>query len=110
LDDAAIPYEVLGKLDDKWMLLDRFATSLLEIPAERFIRDLDSGLIEEMQSFYEPFLKRIANATLTSQSGCTPLYLAGSRLRMSKAQCPDGRTAAPPRSPGHRTPHFLCID
>ncbi|MFO7542112.1 MAG: EAL domain-containing protein [Thiobacillus sp.] len=72
--DEAIPYEVLGRHDGTWMLLDRSATGLLEIPAERFIHDLDNGQIEEAQSFYEPFLDRIADATLTASLDAVHAY------------------------------------
>ena len=65
-DDEAIPYEVLGKHDGKWALLDRSASSLLDIAEERFLSELDSGLIEEAESFDEPFLERIADVTLTN--------------------------------------------
>lgn len=65
-DENAIPYEVLGKHDGKWALLDRSASSLLDIPEGRFLHDLDKGLIEEAESFDEPFLERIADATLTT--------------------------------------------
>ena len=64
--EDAIPYEMLGKYDGKWILLDRSATSLLEIPEDRFLDELDKGLIEEAESFDEPFLERIADATLTT--------------------------------------------
>lgn len=73
-DDEAIPYEVLGRHHDTWMLLDRSATGLREIPADRFRHDLDSGLIEEAQSFYEPFLERIADATLTASLDAVHAY------------------------------------
>ena len=65
-DDDAIPYEVLGKHDGAWALLDRSATQLLDIPAEQFLLEIDSGQIEETESFDEPFLKRIADATLAA--------------------------------------------
>lgn len=65
-DDEAIPYEVLGKHDGKWALLDRSASSLLDLAEERFLSELDSGLIEETESFDEPFLERIADVTLTT--------------------------------------------
>lgn len=65
-DDEAIPHEVLGMHEGNWALLNRSATGLLEIPAERFLQELDSGQIEEAESFDEPFLERIADATLTA--------------------------------------------
>lgn len=65
-DDVAIPYEVLGIREDTWCLLNRSATVLLEIPAERFLGQLENGQIEEAESFDAPFLKRIADATLTA--------------------------------------------
>jgi len=73
-DEEAIPYEVLGLHEDKWVLLNRSATGLLEIPADRFLRELDSGLIEEAQSFDEPFLERIADATLTASLDAVHAY------------------------------------
>ena len=72
--DEAIPYEVLGKHDGVCALLDRSASSLLEIPVERFLRDLDSGLIEEAESFDKPFLERIANATLAASLNAVHAY------------------------------------
>jgi EAL domain-containing protein (putative c-di-GMP-specific phosphodiesterase class I) len=66
LDDEAIPYEVLGRFGDHWTLLNRSATRLLDVPLARFVDDLDRGRIEEAGSFDEPFLDRIANATLTA--------------------------------------------
>jgi EAL domain-containing protein (putative c-di-GMP-specific phosphodiesterase class I) len=65
-DEVAIPYEVLGIHEDNWALLNRSATALLDIPAERFLMELDSGQIEEAESFAMPFLERIADATLTA--------------------------------------------
>lgn len=65
-DDEAIPHEVLGLHEGNWALLNRSATALLDIPAARFLEELDSGLIEEVESFDEPFLERIADATLTA--------------------------------------------
>ena len=65
-ESEAIPHEVLGAFNGTWALLNRSATQLLEIPAERFIEEFDEGLIEEAGSFDEPFLERIANATLTA--------------------------------------------
>jgi EAL domain-containing protein (putative c-di-GMP-specific phosphodiesterase class I) len=73
-DDEAIPYELLGMHGDSWALLNRSATALLEIPAERFLRDLDSGLIEEAESFDESFLERIADATLTASLNAVHAY------------------------------------
>ena len=65
-DDVAIPYEVLGTHGNTLSLLNRSATALLDIPVERFLQQLDSGQIEEAESFDQPFLERIANATLTA--------------------------------------------
>jgi len=70
----AIPYEVLGMHYGKWALLNRSATALLEIPAERFLHDLDEGLIEEAGSFDEPYLERIANVTLTASLNAVHAY------------------------------------
>jgi len=65
-NEEAIPYEVLGKFDDKCVLLNQSATRLLEIPAKRFIEEMDGGLIEEASSFNQPFLERTASATLAA--------------------------------------------
>ena len=73
-DEEAIPYEVLGKFDDKCALLNRSATRLLEIPTQKFVEELDDGLIEEAGSFNEPFLKRTASATLTASLGAIHTY------------------------------------
>lgn len=64
--DEAIPYEILGERDNSWVLLDRSATHLLEIPADAFLKNIDSGQIEEADSYDEPLLIRIADATLTA--------------------------------------------
>lgn len=66
LDDDAVPYEILGKHKDTWMLLDRSASDLLEIPADAFKQSLLSGDIQETASYDRPFLDRTANATLTA--------------------------------------------
>lgn len=73
-EDDAIPYEVLGKHDGAWALLDRSATHLLEIPAEPFLQDLDRGQIEEAESFDEPFLERVADATLAASLHAVHTY------------------------------------
>jgi len=73
-DDSAIPYEMLGQRDHSWILLNRSASELLEIPAERFLSDLDSGLIEETHSFDAPFLERTADATLTASLKAVHAY------------------------------------
>lgn len=65
-EDEAIPYEILGKHGNSWALLDRSATHLLEIPADAFLKNIDHGQIEETDSFDEPLLERIADATLTA--------------------------------------------
>lgn len=65
-DDEAIPYEILGKYGKSWALLDRSASHLLEIPADEFLQSIDSGQIEEADSYDEPLLIRIADATLTA--------------------------------------------
>lgn len=65
-DGEAIPYELLGRHDGSWALLDRSASTLLELPTDEFIGKLDRGEIEEAESFDKPFLERIANATLTA--------------------------------------------
>lgn len=65
-NDEAIPYEILGERDNSWVLLDRSATHLLEIPADAFLKNIDSGKVEETDSFDEPLLERIADASLTA--------------------------------------------
>ena len=73
-DEEAIPYEVLGLHQGRWALLNRSATGLLEIPTDRFLRELDGGLIEEAESFDEPFLERIADTTLTASLNAVHAY------------------------------------
>ena len=65
-DDTAIPYEVLGEHNQHWALLDRSATHLLRLPADTFLQEVESGRIEETNSFDHPLLERIADATLTA--------------------------------------------
>lgn len=73
-ESEAIPHEVIGTSQGNWALLNRSATQLLEIPAARFIEEFDEGLIEEAGSFDEPFLDRIANATLTASLNAVHAY------------------------------------
>jgi len=73
-DVEVIPYEVLGKFDGCWALLNRSATQLLKIPDARFISDLDEGLIDEAGSYDDLFLERIANATLTASLNAVHTY------------------------------------
>ena len=73
-DNDAIPYEVVGKHDLTWALLDRSATHLLDIPEQQFLQEIDSGLIEETESFDGPFFERIADATLTSSLHAVHAY------------------------------------
>lgn len=73
-DEEAIPYEVLGQHGGSWALLDRSGAHTLEIPASRFLDEIDSGLIEEADSFDAPFLERIADATLTSSLNAVHTY------------------------------------
>lgn len=70
----AIPYEVLGVHAGNWALLNRSATELLEIPAERFLRHIDEGVIEEVGSFDVPYLERIANVSLTASLDAVHAY------------------------------------
>lgn len=74
LGEEAIPYEILGMRDGKWMLLDRSATDLLEISTEAFKHGLDSGDIEEADDFDLPFLERIADATLAASLEAVHTY------------------------------------
>ncbi len=73
-DNDAIPYEVVGKHDHTWALLDRSATHLLDIPEQQFLQEIDSGQIEETESFDGPFFERIADATLTSSLHAVHAY------------------------------------
>jgi EAL domain-containing protein (putative c-di-GMP-specific phosphodiesterase class I) len=73
-DAEAIPYEVLGVHAGNWALLNRSATELLEIPAERFLKHIDEGLIEEVGSFDVPYLERIANVSLTASLNAVHAY------------------------------------
>lgn len=65
-EGEAIPYEILGRFDDRYALLNRSATELLEIPAARFMEDADSGQIETAASFDRPFLERTADVALAA--------------------------------------------
>jgi len=73
-DDEAIPYEVLGRHDDNWVLLDRSATNLMKVSVEHFLQALSSGQIEETQSYDEDFLERIADVTLTASLDAVHTY------------------------------------
>lgn len=74
MDGDAIPYEILGKREDTWMLLDRSASDLLEIPTDVFKQSLLSGDIQETASYDRPFLDRTANATLTASLDAVHSY------------------------------------
>jgi len=73
-DDEGIPYEVLGRFGDQCVLLNRSATHLLEIPAARFVEEMECGLIEEAGSFDAPFLERTVSATLTASLNAVHAY------------------------------------
>lgn len=73
-DEDAIPYEVLGKHDHAWALLDRSASHLLDIPEKQFLQEIDSGQIEETESFDGPFFERIADATLAASLHAVHAY------------------------------------
>jgi len=73
-DGGAIPHEILGKFGDRYALLNRSATRLLEIPAARFAEEIEGGLIEETASFDAPFLERAASATLTASLDAVHAY------------------------------------
>ncbi len=64
--NEAVPHEVLGRFDGLWALLNRSATQLQRVPDEQFVDDLEAGHVEATGSFDEPFLERIASATLTA--------------------------------------------
>ncbi|MEQ1593447.1 MAG: hypothetical protein ABL892_13800, partial [Thiobacillaceae bacterium] len=72
--EETIPYEVLGRHDAHWVLLDRSATTLLKMPVEHFLQALSSGRIEETQSYNDTFLARIADATLTASLDAVHTY------------------------------------
>ena len=65
-DDDAIPYEILGQRGGNWACIDRAATELITLTADHFFEQIDRGLIEETCSFDQPFLARIADATLAA--------------------------------------------
>lgn len=65
-DDLALPYEILGQHDGTWSCIDRSATDLITLPPGRFSEQVESGQIEETCSFDQPFLARIADATLAA--------------------------------------------
>lgn len=65
---------MLGRHGDHWVLLDRSASTLLNMPVEHFLQALSSGLIEEAQSYDEAFLARIADATLTASLDAVHTY------------------------------------
>ncbi len=73
-ESEAIPHEVIGIFKGNWALLNRSGTQVLEIPAARFIEEFDQGLIDEANSFDEPFLDRIANASLTASLNAVHAY------------------------------------
>lgn len=73
-DSGAILHEILGKFGDRYALLNRSATRLLEIPAARFAEEIEGGLIEETASFDAPFLERAASATLTASLDAVHAY------------------------------------
>ena len=74
LDDDLIPYEILGLKDGVWMLLDRSASDLLEVPKAQFRSALDAGEIQEAQDYDTPYLERIADATLTASLEAVHAY------------------------------------
>lgn len=72
--DQAIPYEILGKFNGAWAMLNRSGTELLNVPAEELERKLYEGEIEETESCSTPFLERIATATLTRSLDAVHAY------------------------------------
>lgn len=62
----AIPHEILGLFGERYALLNRSATRLIELPHAQFAEDVDSGRIEEAPSYDQPFLARTASAALTA--------------------------------------------
>ncbi|MBT9568540.1 MAG: EAL domain-containing protein [Thiobacillus sp.] len=65
-DGLAIPYEILGQHNGSWACIDRSATDLVTLQSDRLLQEIERGLIEETCSFDQPFLARIADATLAA--------------------------------------------
>ncbi|MFP5409692.1 MAG: DUF1631 family protein [Gammaproteobacteria bacterium] len=73
-DDDAIPHEILGAFDDRYVLLNRSATERTDIPHEDFAADIDAGIIEETDAYDRPFLERTASAALTASLDAVHAY------------------------------------
>lgn len=74
LENDIVPYEILGKREQTWMLLDRSASDLLEIPADQLESALNAGDIQETPDYDAPYLERIAGATLTASLQAVHAY------------------------------------
>lgn len=64
--DDAVPHEILGAFDDRFVLLNRSATDHADLAPDAFAADIDAGTIEETESYDRPFLERSASAALTA--------------------------------------------
>jgi len=65
-EDAAVPYAVLGKFAGRWALLNRSATRVRTLSDAEIADALDADHIVEAGSYDQPFLERVASATLTA--------------------------------------------
>lgn len=73
-EDEAIPYEILGRFGDRYALLNRSATELLEIQTAGFAEAVDIGQIEAAHSFDLPYLERTADAALAASLNAVHAY------------------------------------
>lgn len=72
--DDAIPHEILGVFDDRYVLLNRAATGRIDISRDAFAADLDTGVIEETGAYDRPLLERSASAALAASLGAVHAF------------------------------------
>lgn len=72
--NEAIPHEILGVFDDRYVLLNRSATEAIEIPRDTFVADIDAGVVEKTDPYDRPFLERTASAALTASLDAVHTY------------------------------------
>ncbi|MFN3751145.1 MAG: EAL domain-containing protein [Thiobacillus sp.] len=72
--DGAIPHEILGVFDDRYVLLNRAATGRIDISRDAFAADLDAGAIEETDAYDRPLLERSASAALAASLGAVHAF------------------------------------
>ncbi|MEW5966207.1 MAG: EAL domain-containing protein [Pseudomonadota bacterium] len=72
--DDAIPHEILGAFDDRYVLLNRSATERADMPLDVFAADIDAGVIEETEAYDRPLLERSASAALTASLDAVHAY------------------------------------